>query len=383
MRRPLLAAIMTVAVAQTPAHAFETRAGAAWVLDETSNTVLLEKNAHEALPPASMSKLMTLEMLFEALRDGRVTMDTPFTVSTRAKSMEGSTMFLNELDHPTVWELIHGIIVNSGNDACVVVAEGLAGTEDEFAARMTERARALGMNDTVLANASGWPDPRHRMSMHDLGILAQHIIEEFPEDYKFFAETEFDYKDRAPGNRFNRNPLLKMGINADGLKTGHTAEAGFGLVGSAVQDGRRIIFVVTGLASDKDRAEEAERIATWAFRDFALKIVAKQGDRLADAEVWLGDRRTVGLVLGTDARLIVPAQGQSGVTAEVVYDGPIHAPLTAGQEVASLVVDVPGIGKRTLPLLAEADVPKGGFLARMGTAASQLMRQAVGAGAGS
>ena len=383
MRRPLLAAIMTVAVAQTPAHAFETRAGAAWVLDETSNTVLLEKNAHEALPPASMSKLMTLEMLFEALRDGRVTMDTPFTVSTHAKSMEGSTMFLNELDHPTVWELIHGIIVNSGNDACVVVAEGLAGTEDEFAARMTERARALGMNDTVLANASGWPDPRHRMSMHDLGILAQHIIEEFPEDYKFFAETEFDYKDRAPGNRFNRNPLLKMGINADGLKTGHTAEAGFGLVGSAVQDGRRIIFVVTGLASDKDRAEEAERIATWAFRDFALKIVAKQGDRLADAEVWLGDRRTVGLVLGTDARLIVPAQGQSGVTAEVVYDGPIHAPLTAGQEVASLVVDVPGIGKRTLPLLAEADVPKGGFLARMGTAASQLMRQAVGAGAGS
>ena len=189
--------LIFTALLALPVQAFDTRATAAWVFDETTQTVLLAKNADQPLPPASMSKLMTLNMLFEAIQDGRVTMDTTFAVSTRARSMGGSTMFLNEQDRPTVRDLIHGIIINSGNDACVVVAEGLAGTEEAFAAQMTERARALGMTQSTFANSSGWPDPNQRMSMHDLGVIARRLIEEFPEEYALFKETEFKYADRA------------------------------------------------------------------------------------------------------------------------------------------------------------------------------------------
>ena len=217
----LLALIFVLpALAAPPAAAFDTKARAAWVYDLTTDTVLLNKNADEPMPPASMSKLMTINMLFEALRDGRVTLDTRFAVSTRAKSMAGSTMFLNEQDRPTVEELIKGIIVLSGNDACVVVAEGLAGSEEHFAEMMTERAQALGMTNSHFANASGWPDPNQRMSMHDLGILARRLITEFPEYYGYFSVTEFPFDNRAPDNRHNRNPLLKLGIGRTGSRPG-------------------------------------------------------------------------------------------------------------------------------------------------------------------
>ncbi len=365
-------ALLLALGAALPAQAFDTRATAAWVYDSGTHTVLLDKNANESLPPASMSKLMTLNMLFEALQDGRVTMDTTFAVSSHARQMGGSTMFLNEQDRPTVRELIHGIIINSGNDACVVVAEGLAGSEASFAALMTERAKALGMTQSKFANASGWPDPNHRMSMHDLGLLARRLIEQFPDYYKVFSETEFDYKDRSPANRFNRNPLLKLNIGADGLKTGHTEEAGYGLVGSAVQGDRRVIFVITGLESDTARAEEAERIANWSFRQFVQKTVAKAGQRVAEAEVWMGDAATVGLVPAEDISLLVPALVQEGMTAEVIYSGPLMAPLEAGQQVAELVVHVPDLPDARLPLVTEAAVGNAGFLRRLGTAATVL-----------
>ena len=355
------------------ATAFETRATAAWVYDVGTHAVLMEKNADQPLPPASMSKLMTINMLFEALQDGRVTMDTAFSVSARAREMGGSTMFLNEQDRPTVRDLIYGIIVNSGNDACVVVAEGLAGTEEAFAAQMTERARALGMTGSVFANASGWPDPSHRMTMHDLGILALRLIEEFPTEYKVFAETEFNFADRAPDNRFNRNPLLNLGIGADGLKTGHTSEAGYGLVGSAVQGDRRVIFVITGMTSEKERAEEAERIVNWSFRQFTLKTVAKAGARVAEADVWMGSAAKLGLVPATDVRILVPALVQDTVTAEVVYSGPLTAPIVAGAETAKLVVHVPGLPDVVVPLIAETDVAKGGYFKRLTSAARSLM----------
>ncbi len=256
-------------------QAFDTQARAAFVYDVTTRTILMEKDADVPIPPASMSKLMTLNMLFEALHDGRVTMETQFGVSSRAKNMGGSTMFLNENDRPTVEELIQGIIVLSGNDACVVVAEGLAGSEDAFARLMNDRAAALGMTGSTFANASGWPNPNHRMSVHDLGMLAVRLITEFPEYYGYFGQTEYRYDDRAPDNRFNRNPLLHLGIGADGLKTGHTSEAGYGIVGSATQGTRRIVFVISGLTSEKERAEESERIVNWAFRQF----VQKNGDQ--------------------------------------------------------------------------------------------------------
>jgi D-alanyl-D-alanine carboxypeptidase (penicillin-binding protein 5/6) len=378
MLRTLRLALALLILAALPARAFETQATAAWVYDVTTHTVLMDKNADQPVPPASMSKLMTINMLFEALRDGRVTMDSTFAVSARAKAMGGSTMFLQETDRPTVNDLIHGMIVNSGNDACVVVAEGLAGTEEAFAAQMTERGRALGMTASTFANSSGWPDPTHRMSMRDLGILAQRLIEDFPEYYPIFAETEFDYKNRAPDNRFNRNPLLKLGIGADGLKTGHTSEAGYGLVGSAKQGDRRVIFAITGLPSDAARAEEAERIVSWAFRQFAEKTVAKAGVRVAEAEVFMGEAETVGLVPAEDLRLLVPALVQEKVTAEVVYKGPLIAPIEAGTPVAELIVHVPDLPDHRVQLVAEASVGKAGFLKRLTTAAGSLYDRYLG-----
>lgn len=364
-----------------PATAFETAARTAWVYDMTTHTVLMDKNGNEPVPPASMSKLMTINMLFEALRDGRVQMDTQFPVSSRATELTakgGSTMYLQEGDRPTVAELIRGMIVNSGNDACVVVAEGLAGSEAAFAAQMTERARALGMDQSVFANASGWPDPNHLMSMKDLGILARRLIEEFPEYYPVFAETEYNYKNRAPANANNRNPLLKLGIGADGLKTGHTSEAGYGLVGSVKQGERRIIFAFAGTASDAERAEEAEKIASWAFRQFALKTVAKAGTRLAEAPVHMGDVETVGLVPAEDLRMLLPALAQDGLKAEVVYQGPVAAPIAKGATLAELVVTVPGMPEHRVPLVAESDVGKGGFMVRLKTAAKVLQSRYLG-----
>ncbi len=384
LRARLIAlASLALALMASMATAFETRATAAWVYDVTTRTVLMDKNADTPLPPASMSKLMTINMLFEALRDGRVTMDTTFAVSSRAKAMGGSTMFLQESDRPTVSDLIHGMIVNSGNDACVVVAEGLAGTEEAFAQQMTLRAQALGMKNSHFANASGWPHPDHRMSMRDGGFRARRLIPDSPEFFPFFSQTTFNYKDRAPANANNRNPLLALGVGADGLKTGHTSEAGYGLVGSAKQGERRVIFVITGLATDTERAEEAERIVSWAFRQFAEKTLVKSGTRVAEAEVWMGDSDTVGLVPAEDVRLLVPALVQEGTSAEVIYTGPLKAPIKAGDQLAEMIIHVPDLPDARVPLVAEADVAAGGFVKRLTTAAGKLIADYLGTAAAS
>ena len=368
-------------IACLPGHAFETRATAAWVYDVTTHTVLMDKNGETSLPPASMSKLMTVNMLFEALKDGRVSMDTTFGVSAHAVSFTeagGSTMYLQQGDRPTVEDLIHGMIINSGNDACVVVAEGLAGTEAAFAEQMTERAKALGLTQSKFANASGWPDPGQRMSMKDLGLISVRLIEDFPDLYTVFGQTEFNYKNRAPANAHNRNPLLALNIGADGLKTGHTEEAGFGMVGSVKQGERRIVFAISGMASDTERAEEAERIATWAFRQFALKTVLKAGTSVANASVFMGEVDTVGLVPAADVKLLIPALAQDALQAQVVYTGPLEAPIAKGAEVAHLVITVPGLPEHRIGLMAEADVAKGGFVKRLTTAALKLRAEYIG-----
>jgi serine-type D-Ala-D-Ala carboxypeptidase (penicillin-binding protein 5/6) len=380
-RLRLVLTLLAFTLAALPARAFETAATAAWVYDMTTGTVLMDKNADQPLPPASMSKLMTINMLFEALKDGRVTMETTFAVSDRAVQMTrdgGSTMMLQHDDRPTVEELIHGMIINSGNDACVVVAEGLAGTEEAFAQQMTLRGPAIGLTHSTFMNSSGWPADGHRMSMRDLGILGKRLIEDFPDYYLIFAQTEYTYKGRSPDNRFNRNPLLDLGIGADGLKTGHTSEAGYGLVGSAKQGDRRIIFAITGLPSDQARAEEAERIVSWAFRQFSEKTVAKAGVRIAEAEVHLGDAETVGLVPAEDVRLLVPALVQGSVTAEVVYNGPLVAPVVKDSAVAELIIHAPDLPDRRVPLVAEADVGKAGFVKRVTTAGRVLYDQYLG-----
>ena len=377
---PILALLLALAPA---ARAFDTNAREAWVYDISTGTVLMEKDADVARPPASMSKLMTVYMLFEAVHEGRVSMDTQFPVSTKARQMEGSTMFLNERDRPTVEELIKGIIVLSGNDACVVVAEGLAGTEQAFARLMNDRAKALGLTNSQFVNASGWPAPGHEMSAHDLGMLGLHLIQDFPELYKNFAVTEYPYDNRAPANRYNRNPLLDLGIGADGLKTGHTAEAGYGLVGSAVQDGRRIVFAIGGLPSDTARAEESERIVNWAFRQFTMRTLVPKGETVATAPVWLGERSKVDLTTPEGVNVLIPAGAESGVTAEAVFQGPIEAPVRAGQKLGDLVVTIPGTEGARLPLLAASDVPRAGVVGRLQGAAMRLGRRAVDAAVGS
>jgi D-alanyl-D-alanine carboxypeptidase (penicillin-binding protein 5/6) len=376
------AILLGVACAALPATAqsdFETRAGTAYVLDLNTGTVLLNKNGTEPQPPASMSKLMTLLMLFEAVRDNpNITLDTRFQVSTKARQMGGSTMFLNERDRPTAEELIKGIIVQSGNDATVVVAEGLAGDEDRFARLMTERARELGMTDTVLTNASGWPDDGHRMSARDLAILTRHLIEDFPDYYPYFAMAEWPFDGRAPSNRFNRNPLLNLGIGADGLKTGHTQEAGYGLAGSAIQDDRRVIFVISGLPTAETRAEEAERIVRWAFLQFVEAEIATEGTVLAEAPVWMGDETRIGLVAPRDVRVLRDAVAGGEITTEIVYDTPIPAPISAGDAVAELVVTSPGLPETRHPLVADRDVIYGGFVPRLRSAGLTLIDRLVG-----
>ncbi|MDB6177063.1 D-alanyl-D-alanine carboxypeptidase [Paracoccus sp. Z330] len=375
--RAFLLRFIAVLLLVAPAHAFDTNAQTAWVYDVSTGTTLMEKNADDSIPPASMSKLMTVYMLFEALEEGRVQMDTRLPVSTKARQMKGSTMFLNEQDRPTVEELIKGIIVLSGNDACVVVAEGLSGTEDAFARQMTEKGKELGLTSSTFANASGWPDPRHRMSAHDLGLLAKHLVEDFPELYKNFALTEFPFDNRAPANRYNRNPLLKLGIGADGLKTGHTQEAGFGLVGSAVQDDRRVIFVITGLQSETARAEEAERIVNWAFRQFTMQTLVPAGENVVEAPVWLGTENRVGLTTKNGVKVLVPAGAQDEVKVEAVYDSPIPAPISKGERLGNLVVTVPGAKDAITPLIAMQDVPEAGFAGRMKGAVMRLGNKAI------
>lgn len=384
MIRPLslICAVLVIAgcsVRPEPARAaFETQATAAYLYDVTTDTILFEKNADTALPPASMSKLMTLYMLFDALRDGRVTLDTTFGVSTKARLMGGSTMFLDETDRPTVESLIKGIIVQSGNDACVVVAEGLAGTEDAFARQMNTRAPEIGLSNSTFANASGWPNPNHRMSMRDLGVLATRIIEDFPEYYGYFALEEYDFDGRSPSNRFNRNPVLGLDMGADGLKTGHTEEAGYGLVGSALQGDRRIVFVFSGLQSQADRRQEAEAMINWGFRQFISKTVARAGDVVAEMPVWLGDHQQINAVAKSDIELLVPAIGQESLETRVEYRAPLEAPVTQGAPVAELVVTAKDMPEKRIPLVADRDVIRGGFLPRVRASAYVLFDKAMG-----
>lgn len=377
----LAAVFVSLSSLVAQAQGYDTEARAAYVYDHGSGQVLLALNADEPLPPASMSKLMTLLMAFEALRDGRLTLETRVPVSEHAMSFGGSTMFLNTQDRPTIEELIRGVVIVSGNDAAVALGEALSpdGTEAGFATLMTQRARQLGMMNSTFANASGWPDENHRMSMRDLGILSQRLIEEFPEYYAYFQETEFDYENRSPANRFNRNPLLGLGIGADGLKTGHTQEAGYGLAGSAMQGDRRVTFVISGLPSSEARAAEAERIVTWAFRQFVMRDVVEPGVELARVPVFLGAQQTVGLAPAEGIEMLLPALLDPEIEATLTYTSPLPAPVTAGDVVGELHVaqGVHGFEAR-VPLVTMADVERGGPMVRIGAAWTNVRGMVMG-----
>lgn len=370
-----VSALAALWMLSAPAAAFETKAGAAYIVDQTSGTVLLSKDADKPIPPASMSKLMTLYVTFEAIRDGRLSLNEKLPVSRHAMSYGGSTMFLDTTDNVRVEDLLRGIIVLSGNDACVVLAEALSpdGTEAGFARYMTQRAQQMGMTNSTFMNSNGWPQAGHRMSVRDLALLANRIITDFPNFYPLFKEQEFEFDGRAPSNTRNRNPLLGLGIGADGLKTGHTEEAGYGLVGSAKQGDRRVIFAISGLPSAQARAAESRGIVNWAFRQFAQREVAKAGQEIARAEVWMGAEPDVGLVPAEDISALLPVFAGDEIEGEVVYRGPVSAPVQQGDTLAELVLKPEELDEIRVPLVADRSVPRGGFLSRIATVAILLL----------
>ena len=344
--------------------AFETSAKAAYIIDLKTNAVLLSKNPDEPMPPASLSKLMTLNMVFEALEDGRLSLDDKLPVSRHAEKYKGSTMFLTTRHRPTVKELIMGVVVLSGNDASAVLAEALSpdGTENGFANLMTRRAKQLGMNNSTFGNSNGWPHPKQLMSAKDLAIIAARIINEFPEYYTYFAQREFTYDNiKQP----NRNPLLKLGLGADGLKTGWTQRAGYGIVGSALQDGRRVVFVLTGIKSPKTRASEAEKINNWVFRQFTEKKLFSAGDLLHMAPVHLGKKNLVQITVKDDLIGLVPSMMDGEIKAEIIYKSPIKAPITKGQEIGEIIITIPSLVSFSKPIIAAESIEDGGFLSRL------------------
>ncbi|HCF18552.1 MAG TPA: D-alanyl-D-alanine carboxypeptidase, partial [Rhodospirillum rubrum] len=312
-------------------------------------------------------KLMTAYMLFERLKSGSLSLDDTFSVSENAwrkggAASGGSTMFLNPGAQVKVHDLMRGIIIQSGNDACVVVAENLAGDEATFAAAMNRRAKELGLTNSHFVNATGLPDPEHYMTAHDLVLLAEHIIRDFPEFYEIYGETKFTYNGIV---QHNRNPLLYMNMGADGLKTGHTNIAGFGLTASAVQDGRRLLMVINGLQSNKERSEEAERLMSWGFRNFETVTLLKAGQPISDADVWMGEEETVPLVSVNDLKITLPRAARRDMVAKAVFETPIPAPIQAGDRIATLVLTGPDMAKLEYPLVAGRAVEQLSFFGRI------------------
>ncbi len=370
--RRLAAALLLSAAVTTPSLAadMETTAREAILMDPATGTVLMNKNADQSMPPASMSKMMTVHLLFERLKEGSVSLDDMFRVSENAwrkggAKSGGSTMFLNPNTQVRVEDLLRGIIIQSGNDACIVVAENLAGSEEAFARKMTEKAREIGMTGSTFANSTGWPDPEHRMTARDLAILAMHTINDFPDYYRYYNEREFTFNGIR---QTNRNPLLYDYPSADGLKTGHTEEAGYGLTASAVQDGRRLILVVNGLESRKDRANEPARILDWGFREFGTYALFKAGETVETAPVWLGRDATVPLVIDRDVLLTMKRKSRQGMKVTVRYDSPIPAPVAVGQTVGSLTIEAPDFETIKTPLKAAAAVERLGLFGRLNAA---------------
>jgi D-alanyl-D-alanine carboxypeptidase (penicillin-binding protein 5/6) len=348
--------------ATTPLGPIDTLARHALIVDFATGATLLEKEADVPMPPASMSKLMTAYVVFELLRDGRLKLDQELPVSERAWRMGGSKMFVEVNTTVKVEDLLRGVIVQSGNDACIVLAEAISGSEEQFAELLNERGRALGLTNSTFRNSTGWPHPQHRMSCRDLALLAARLIRDFPDYYRYYSERSFRFNNIT---QENRNPLLYRNIGADGLKTGHTEESGFGLTASAVQDGRRVILVVNGLPSARARAEEAERLMRWAFSEFENVRLFGATETVEEVPVHLGARATVPLIAGRDLVVTVPRQWRRSAQIAVRYVAPVKAPVLRGTELGRLEMSGQGVPSMSIPLYAGMDVPMLGFLPRI------------------
>jgi serine-type D-Ala-D-Ala carboxypeptidase (penicillin-binding protein 5/6) len=365
-------AFVAPAVAQAP---IDTPAKYAFMVDFDTGAVLLAKNADELMPPSSMSKLMTAFMIFERLAAGTLKMEDTFGVSDRAwrvggSASGGSTMFLPVGSRATVGDLLRGLIVQSGNDASIALAEGYAGTEERFAELMTKRAREFGVQRGTFKNATGLPNPEHLLTPREIALIAKQIIANFPQYYSIYSETDFTYNGIKQGNR---NPLLYKNLGADGLKTGHTAEAGYGLTASAKRDGRRLILVVNGLGSMNERSRETERLLDFGFREYDNYTVVTSGRVVDEADVWLGAANKVSLITERDITVTLPRRLRPKVKVSIAYENPMPAPISKGAKIGTLRVDVPEGERIEAPLIAGGDVSRLDAGGRIRAAANYLL----------
>lgn len=355
---------------------FETVAPVAYLKDLSSGAVLYSKNADQRMPPASQAKMMTVYVVFDMIRKGELSLDQKFTVRPETWKQwhgpqAGSTMFLSPGEQVSIENLLHGIVTLSGNDACVVLAEGIAGTEAAFADIMNRTARQIGVTNSNFTNSNGWPDPAEHVTAHDLATIAERTIRDFPDLYRqFYGQKEFTWgKTLGTGaniTQSNRNPLLGRVEGADGLKTGHTEAAGFGFTGSAEQKGRRLVMVVAGLSSFNERVAQSVAFMQWGFNAWKGVPLAKKGQQLETAEVQLGDKPSVGLVAPRDLAVTLPrAARNSEIKVSVSFNGPIKAPIAKGQHIADLVVRTPDMPPQRLPLVAAEAVGEAGFFDRI------------------
>lgn len=379
MLKPLLLSLILLPssswLTTVSAAPLETAAKQAIIIDHDTGIVLFEKDARRPMPPASMTKIMTAYMVFEALERGDIQEDTLFTVSEEAWRRGGvqsgsSTMFLKLGSQVPVIDLIRGVIIQSGNDACIVLAEGLAGSEDAFARRMTERAREMGLQSATFRNATGWPDEGHEISASDLATLSRDLIARFPDRYKIYSERSFTWNGISQGNR---NPLLGSFTGADGIKTGSTSVSGYGLVGSALRDGERRTIVVNGLGSQSERASVAREVMSAAFRDFDIKSLYQPGDQIGFIPVYMGKAEDVGVVVRDDIQIGFERTDRDEIKARIDYT-PAVAPVEAGSKIADLVVTKSGEEVGRYPLYATDAVARKGFFGRVGASLAQKIR---------
>lgn len=361
------------AAAQVPF--IDTEASHAVILDHDTGTVLFEKNGNEPMIPASMTKMMTVMVVFDRLSRGEVSLSDRFRTSERAWreggwASGGSTMGLAVGDEPTVEELLRGVIVLSGNDACIVLAEGLSGTEEAFAREMTALARDLGLDSATFENSTGLDGPNHRISAVDLARLAKLQIERFPDYYRFYNERSYEWRGISQPNR---NPLLGRVDGVDGLKTGHLEVSGYGLTASAEQDGQRRIVVINGMASEGRRAQEAERLMRLSFSAFATRRIDKVDEAIGEIDVWLGEQRTVPVGLKEPVFVSAHKRAFDDARTEIVYDGPLEAPVKAGDEIGQMVITLQGQPPITAPVYALASVKPLGFMGRVAEGLGRMM----------
>jgi len=362
-----------VAVAEPTANSsggIETQAKHALILEAETGVVLLDKSADERIPPASMSKIMTAYIVFGMLKEGRAKLTDQLPVSERAWRLQGSKMFVPIGGSISIDDLLKGVIIQSGNDACLVLAEGLAGSEEAFVEAMNQKAKEIGLKDSHFADVSGLPSPDHWMTARDLATLAIRTIEDFPEYYHYYSEIDYEFNNIKQGNR---NPLLYKNIGADGLKTGHTEEAGFSLTASVKRDNRRIILVLNGLPTMKARAQESERLIAWAFREFNDYRLFAAGDKVDDGEVWLGSEPKVPLSVVKDFIVTLPRKARKDMKVTVEYDRPISAPIQKGDTVGKVVMTAPDVPSVEAPLIAAASVERMNPWGRVATLAGYLV----------